>query len=520
MDEIIPTQTTQTVTRLGSYRLVEPLGSGGMSSVFRAVHIDSGYEVALKVLPRYLAKNPTLLQRFLREAQSAEALEHQNIVSIYDRGSESGRHYLVLEYVEGSDLHDRVRRFGPMEVPEAMRVVREAALGLRYAWSKGVVHRDIKPANILMARDGAVKLIDLGLALQSEAEDERVTRHGTTVGTVDYMAPEQARDSRGANERSDMYSLGCTSYYLLTGFPPFPGGHIADKLRRHATQPVPDVRQLRPDVPRAVAKLIQRLMAKKPGDRFASYDALLEELDRLEVEDSDEGTGSFEFALIADEDESADFDLGEGARLIEAPSTRDVPPVADPPFGADIQAPSTASYPPTRLPRPEPTSRPEPEPEVRLSELADLLSDEEEPAPRHRSGPSGPAGPPPEPLRRGRGAARPRVAADDAFDPFSDLDEDHPPAGSAAIGSRRSYGQEASVQAWVIGGAVVGLVVALLGFAIISLIRMDWAGGPVADDGPEVRSGTLVEPSLGIDRTGGTGDVGRPSMTHGPPLVG
>ena len=516
MDEIIPTQPAQTVTRLGSYRLVEPLGSGGMSSVFRAVHIDSGYEVALKVLPRYLAKNSTLLQRFLREAQSAEALEHQNIVSIYDRGSESGRHYLVLEYVEGSDLHDRVRQYGPLEVSEALRVVREAALGLRYASSKGVIHRDIKPANILMSRDGAVKLIDLGLALQSEAEDERVTRHGTTVGTVDYMAPEQARDSRRANERSDMYSLGCTSYYLLTGFPPFPGGNIADKLRRHATQPAPDVRQLRPDVPRAVAKLIQRLMAKKPEDRFPDYDALLEELDRQELDASDEGTGSFEFALIADDDESADFDLGDGARLIEAPSTRDVKPISE--FARRND--STVSYHPPTLPKSEPELVPEPEPELKLSELADLLSDEEEHAPRRRSSPPRPPDAPAEPIPRSRGTSIARPAPDASFDPFDDLDEGHPPAASAALGPRRSYGQEASVQAWVIGGAVVGLVVALLGFAIISLIRMDWPGRPVATDAPDSRSGTLIDPIPGLDPLGTIEDHEPPSSRSGHPVVG
>jgi serine/threonine-protein kinase len=506
MDEIIPTQPSQTVTRLGSYRLVEPLGSGGMSSVFRAVHIDSGYEVALKVLPRYLAKNPTLLQRFLREAQSAESLEHQNIVSIYDRGSESGRHYLVLEYVDGSDLHDRVRELGPLEVSEAIRVVRETILGLRYAATKGVIHRDIKPANLLMSRDGAVKLIDLGLALQSEAEDERVTRHGTTVGTVDYMAPEQARDSRGANERSDMYSLGCTFYYLLTGFPPFPGGHIADKLRRHATQPPPDVRQLRPDVPRAVARFIKRMMAKKPEDRFLNYDALIEELDQLELETSEEGTGSFEFALIAD-DESADFDLGEGAVLLEAPSTRDVAPVAEEPRRPDPRAVPTAL-----IPAP-PSSRPDPEPEVNLSELAALLSDDEEDAsPRRRPPPERPSELPPEPLRRGRLERHRRAEPGGAFDPFADLDEDGHPTGSMAIGPRRSYGQEASVQAWVIGGAVVGLVIALLGFAIISLIRMDWPGGPVATDRPEPSASGLDDPFSRVDPPSHFGEGARPAF--------
>src|SRR3954454_23477072 len=135
---------------IGSYRLLEPLGSGGVSSVFRAVHTESGHEVAVKVLPRSLAKNPAMLQRFLREAKSAEALEHPNIVSIYDRGVDQGRYYLVLEYVEGGDLHDRVRNDGPMGIAEATAAIRAVARGLQFAASRGLIHRDIKPTNILM----------------------------------------------------------------------------------------------------------------------------------------------------------------------------------------------------------------------------------------------------------------------------------------------------------------------------------------------------------------------------------
>src|SRR3954454_773369 len=256
---------------IGSYRLLEPLGSGGMSSVYRAEHIESGHEVAVKILPRSLAKTPAMLQRFLREAESAEALEHPNIVAIYDRGVDQGRHYLVLEFVRGGDLHDRVRNEGPLAVDEAVSVIRHVAEGLQYASALGLVHRDIKPANLLLSPEGEVKIIDLGLALKSEDEDERVTRDGTTVGTVDYMAPEQARDSRATSDRSDIYSLGCTFYYLLTGSPPFAGGDVAEKLRAHATEAPPDVRSIRPAVPEALAKLIQKMMAKKPENRFQDY---------------------------------------------------------------------------------------------------------------------------------------------------------------------------------------------------------------------------------------------------------
>ncbi len=275
--------------RLGSYRIIAPIGSGGMSTVFRAVHPETGHEVALKVLLGAVSRNSTLLQRFLREARSAETLEHPNIVAIYDRGVDQGRHYLVLEYVSGGDFHDYVQRHGPLGVAEALAVVRGVASGLRYAAGRGLIHRDIKPSNILRTPAGEPKIIDLGLALQSEFEDERVTREGTTVGTVDYMAPEQARDSRATSIQSDMYSLGCTFYYLLAGVPPYPGGDITEKLTRHARAAAPDIRDLRPDVPPDVAAILLRMMAKQPQDRFPDYDSLLAALDQARSGVQDRG---------------------------------------------------------------------------------------------------------------------------------------------------------------------------------------------------------------------------------------
>lgn len=267
--------------QIGSYRVVETIGSGGMSTVYRAVHADTGHEVALKVMQGTLARNSTLLQRFLREARSAESLQHPNIVAIYDRGVDQGRHYLALEYVPGGDFHDYVQRNGPLGVDEAVAVIRGVASALRYAASRGVIHRDVKPSNILRSPSGPPKIIDLGLALQAGAEDERVTREGTTVGTVDYMSPEQARDSRATSVQSDMYSLGCTFYYLLAGVPPFPGGDITDKLTRHARTPAPDIRDLRPDIPPPVAQIILKMMAKQSEERFDGYDELIAALDAV-----------------------------------------------------------------------------------------------------------------------------------------------------------------------------------------------------------------------------------------------
>ncbi len=276
-----PSPDSRPAPRLGSYLLVQPLGSGGMSSVFRAVHEETGSVVAVKVLPRALAKNVTLLQRFIREAKSAEALDHPNIVAIYDRGFDQGRHYLVLEYVEGRDLHDRVKLNGTMDPNDAVRFIREVAEGLKYASGLGMIHRDIKPANLLMTPEGHAKIIDLGLALQTEEEDERVTREGTTVGTVDYMAPEQARDSRQTSERSDIYSLGCTFYFLLTGSAPYPGGGLSDKLARHYKAPIPDVRAHRFDVTEELSLLIRKMMEKKPELRYTDYSQLILALENL-----------------------------------------------------------------------------------------------------------------------------------------------------------------------------------------------------------------------------------------------
>ncbi|OJW16392.1 MAG: hypothetical protein BGO49_18770 [Planctomycetales bacterium 71-10] len=272
--------------RIGSYGILHPLGSGGMSSVFRAVHVETGHEVALKVLPTAMARNTTILKRFVAEVRSAADLQHPNIVQIYDRGSDDGRFYLVLEYVPGGDLHEYVQHRGPLDAEEAVGLIIQVARGLEYAASRGVIHRDVKPSNVLRTPEGEAKIIDLGLALRPEAEDERVTREGTTVGTVDYMAPEQARDSRATSFQSDIYSLGCTLHYLLTGLPPYPGGDITEKLTRHARNPPPDVLAARPDLPPALGAVLRRMMAKKPEDRQASYRELLSELGAIVGDES------------------------------------------------------------------------------------------------------------------------------------------------------------------------------------------------------------------------------------------
>ena len=295
-----PNTAPRPLTQIGSYRIIQPLGTGGMSSVFLASHVATGHEVALKVLPRNLAKNTTLLQRFLREAKTAESLEHPHIVSIYDRGTEQGRYYLVLEYVAGGDLHDWIRTHGPMPVDQTVAILKGVVSGLDYAATRGLIHRDIKPANILLVDPTTAKVADLGLAMQIEQEDERVTRDGTTVGTVDYMSPEQARDSRSTNIQSDMYSLGCTLFHLLTGSPPFVGGTMPEKLKAHAVQTPPRIRTSRPDVPEELARILDRMLAKKPDQRFPNYAALQAALESVPAVGNQGGQGPL-IALVDDD---------------------------------------------------------------------------------------------------------------------------------------------------------------------------------------------------------------------------
>ncbi len=291
------------MAQIGSYRLLETLGAGGMSNVYRAMHLETGHVVAVKVLPRTLARNPVMLKRFLDEGRIAESLLDPNVVEILDRGSEGGRYFIVLEYLPGGDLSQRVKTQGPLSPGEAIDVISQVACGLRHAAAQNLIHRDIKPANILIDPQGRAKVADLGLALRLEDEDQRVTRDGTTVGTVDYMSPEQARDSRSSSVRSDIYSLGCTFYFLLTGEPPFPGGDVTDKLRRHAFEAAPDPRRLNRAVPSALGELVQRMMAKEPESRFRSYDELIEALARVprvateeEANEGERGSGETDAA--------------------------------------------------------------------------------------------------------------------------------------------------------------------------------------------------------------------------------
>jgi WD40 repeat protein/serine/threonine protein kinase len=267
---------------LGQHVLLERLGEGGMGQVFKARHARLDRVVALKVIRKDRLVHKGALSRFQREARAAARLSHPNIVSVFDADEVAGTHFLVMEYVEGVDLSRYVKQHGPLPVDLAVSCIRQAALGLQHAYERGLVHRDIKPANLLLTRAGQVKILDMGLArVDQVAEDDSstLTQEGSVMGSLDYIAPEQAKDSHQADIRSDLYSLGCSLYYLLSGRVPFPGGTAMEKLLKHGTETATPIATLRPDLPAWLAAVTSRLMAKRPEDRFQTPAELIHALD-------------------------------------------------------------------------------------------------------------------------------------------------------------------------------------------------------------------------------------------------
>jgi len=275
-----PQNRVKAPRNIGKYELRKRLGAGGMGAVFLATDTRTKRSVALKVLPKDKAANQTLVKRFQSEAHAAANLEHENIVRVYEADAADGFLYISLEYIDGTDVDQILKKRERMPVKRAADIIKQTALALQHAHEQNIVHRDIKPSNIMIRQDGVVKLTDLGLARSvDESDDTNITRAGTTVGTVDYMAPEQARNSRLADIRSDLYSLGCTWYQMIVGHPPYHQGSLTNKLQAHARGPLPDPRDENPDVPESTVVMIHRLMAKKPEDRYQSPTELLNDLE-------------------------------------------------------------------------------------------------------------------------------------------------------------------------------------------------------------------------------------------------
>ena len=276
---------------LGRYRLLSLLGAGEMSAVYLAEHIMMERRCAIKVLPANKVQDTSYLGRFHREARAVAAMNHLNIVRAYDvdKQTESGTeiHFLVMEYVEGRNLEQIVKDRGPLDYVMAVDTIRQAADGLGHAHQLGMVHRDVKPGNLLIDNQGIVKLLDLGLArfFKSDDEESLTIKHDEKVlGTADYLAPEQAIDSHQVDARADIYSLGCTLYFALTGHPPFTDGTLVQRLLAHQTKTPPAVSYERPDIDPSLLAILGKMMAKKAADRYQSAIEVSEALSRWLIE--------------------------------------------------------------------------------------------------------------------------------------------------------------------------------------------------------------------------------------------
>jgi hypothetical protein len=259
--------------RLGQYEVLGSLAAGGMGAVYKARHVELGKVVAVKVLPAEKTCEANVA-RFKQEVRAMGRLEHPNIVAAHDAGEENGVRYLVMAFVDGIDLARLVDRRGPLPIADACELARQAATGLQHAFEKGLVHRDVKPQNLMLARDGTVKVLDLGLARSFvDATAETLTAAGSMLGTADYLAPEQWDSPHAADVRADIYGLGCTLYHLIVGQPPFGEEKyrtVLMKMRAHQQVPPPAVTNLRADVPAELAVVLDRMLAKNPADRFAT----------------------------------------------------------------------------------------------------------------------------------------------------------------------------------------------------------------------------------------------------------
>ena len=348
---------------LGNYVILDKLGQGGMGLVLKAEHRRMERLVALKVLSPTVTKTPEALRRFQREVKAAARLTHPNIVTAYDADEAGGTHFLVTEYVDGTDLAAIVKEKGPLPLGQALDCILQAARGLQYAHEHGVVHRDIKPANLLLDRQGTVKILDMGLArLESAgAEQDQLTGTGQIMGTVDYMAPEQAMNTRHADQRADIYSLGVTLWYLLTGRPLFEGETTVEKLMGHQTKPVPSLRGACPDVSPQLDAAFAKMVAKLPTAR---YQTMAEAIADLEQCRSGTAAAPAVQAVVAEDARLEEFlrEIGGPSRQHTASPRRPAPtaapalatkalrtiaPAADPGATLDMAGPQVGTDPQT-----------------------------------------------------------------------------------------------------------------------------------------------------------------------------
>lgn len=286
--------------RLGGFRLLRRIGRGAMAEVYLADQESLGRQVAVKVLKSQLAGDESYVRRFHNEARAAASLVHANIVQIYEVGSDDGIHYIAQEYVAGKNLQEAMTRSGPPGLPQAVDILRQVAAALAKASTAGIVHRDIKPENIMLAPTGEVKVADFGLARMTNGDGSlNVTRVGMTMGTPLFMSPEQI-EGRPLDPRSDIYSLGVTCYQMLAGAVPFAGETALSVAMQHVRSQPARLEQLRPDVPPALCRIVHRMLAKDPADRYATGRDILIELQAAGLLRSGDGMARLEDALPAE----------------------------------------------------------------------------------------------------------------------------------------------------------------------------------------------------------------------------
>ncbi|QDS86685.1 Serine/threonine-protein kinase PrkC [Rosistilla ulvae] len=266
---------------LGKFKLLGHIGSGGMSSVYLAEHTRMNDLRAIKVLPKKRVDDASYLARFQLEAKAIASLNHENVVRAYDIDNDGDLHYIVMEYVSGDDLQQMVKRKGPLSFVKAANYIAQAARGLQHAHERGLIHRDVKPANLLVNKEGTVKLLDMGLALLESEDDHSLTvaNNENVLGTADYLAPEQALDSHKVDHRVDIYGLGCTFYFLLTGRPPFNDGTLAQRIIKHQTEMPEEIRKTRPDCPGELDGICTKMIQKEAKYRYKDAAAVAEVLE-------------------------------------------------------------------------------------------------------------------------------------------------------------------------------------------------------------------------------------------------
>jgi serine/threonine protein kinase len=528
---------------IGKYKVLERLGSGGMGSVYLCEHKLMRRRVAVKVLPTAKADDPSSLERFYREARAVAALDHPNIVRAYDIDQDEKLHFLVMEYVDGRSLQELIKLAGPMNVLRATHYIQQSAMGLQHAHeTAGLVHRDVKPGNILVDRTGAVKVLDMGLARFFNDDEDILTKKydENVLGTADYLAPEQALDSHAVDIRADIYSLGATFYFCLTGKTPFSEGSVAQKLIWHQTRQPKPIRSMRPEVPEELVAIIDKMMAKDPGQRYQSPQEVVEALapwtqtpigpppaeEMPQLSLAATGPPSGESGPKTPTPSSSPVVPLSGSKGWQVPSSAPGPrSPAPPPSGPRVQPPPSKQ--PAAAPALNPTPRPPTAPAPRVAPAASPKPASSKPAPA-KPAPPKPAAPAKAPVVTVPAAAvrnsQPKPAAT-AVEPAKEEDDspiwdqlapeteelaahaqttpksgaNKPASIKKHLSSTNLHADEDRRKMWLVVG-IVGAVVTL-GIVVICVLAFNRGDGPAKSDNktdPNIRGPLIVSKSGGL----------------------